>query len=111
MIILNLICRFSTAQRVIYQSVLNVQKACIELCRPGTTLDAIYSAMALLLHHELFSNGIVKEKPDKKNMYEVRLMQFCSLRSLVRLPTAPFYKLNNARPNFFFHFSLSLLST
>ena len=54
-----------------YQSVLNIQKACLEMCRAGTTLDAIYSAMSLLLCHQLAEIGIIKEKADSKNMYEV----------------------------------------
>jgi len=63
--------RFTSAQRAVYQSELNVQKACIDLCRSGTTLDAIYSAMALLFNHELYTNGILKEKPNNNEIYEV----------------------------------------
>ena len=46
------------------------------MCRPGTSLDAIYSAMALLLSHELYENGIVKEKPNSNEIYEVSKISF-----------------------------------
>ena len=43
------------------------------MCRPGTSLDAIYSAMALLLNHELYTNKIVKEKTSDDRMFEVSI--------------------------------------
>ncbi|XP_048870508.1 xaa-Pro aminopeptidase 3 [Brienomyrus brachyistius] len=51
--------RFSAAQAELYEAVLEVQLACLSLCRPGTSLDHIYSTMLALLGRKLRELGIV----------------------------------------------------
>ena len=57
------------------------------MCRPGTSLDAIYSAMALLLNHELYANKIVKEKPSDDRMFEVSTSVLFDRKYIRFIPT------------------------
>lgn len=45
--------KFSKAQRLLYDIVLDVQEACIALCHEGSTLNAIYMYMNSLFAQHL----------------------------------------------------------
>uniref|UniRef100_G3VLC6 Xaa-Pro aminopeptidase 3 n=1 Tax=Sarcophilus harrisii TaxID=9305 RepID=G3VLC6_SARHA len=49
----SLLCRFSAAQAELYEAVLDVQKACLALCRPGKSLEDIYNHMLALIGQKL----------------------------------------------------------
>ncbi|XP_053577367.1 xaa-Pro aminopeptidase 3 [Bombina bombina] len=51
--------RFSAPQQELYQAVLDVQKSCLKLCVPGTSLENIYSHMLCLISQKLMDLGIV----------------------------------------------------
>ncbi|KAG8436402.1 hypothetical protein GDO86_007485 [Hymenochirus boettgeri] len=45
--------RFTASQEALYQAVLDVQKSCLSLCFPGTSLENIYSHMLTLIARKL----------------------------------------------------------
>ncbi|XP_007502625.1 xaa-Pro aminopeptidase 3 isoform X4 [Monodelphis domestica] len=45
--------RFSAAQAELYEAVLDIQKACLALCCPGTSLENIYNLMLNLIGQKL----------------------------------------------------------
>lgn len=51
--------RFDEPQRELYLAVLNIQKACIELCTPDNSIQDIYQEMVRLLANQLISLNIV----------------------------------------------------
>nr|XP_054755054.1 xaa-Pro aminopeptidase 3-like [Lytechinus pictus] len=51
--------RYSDAQAIVYQSVLDVQQECLNMCEVGTTLDQIYHRMLDGLGQKLQDLGIV----------------------------------------------------
>jgi Xaa-Pro aminopeptidase len=53
--------RFSAEQRAIYDIVLRTQKNCIEMCRPGATLDAIHEHAISQLVDGLVDVGLLNE--------------------------------------------------
>ncbi|XP_046700006.1 xaa-Pro aminopeptidase 3 [Silurus meridionalis] len=56
--------RFSEAQRCVYEAVLEVQLACLELCVPGISLDHIYSSMLTLLSKQLLRLAVLPHDAD-----------------------------------------------
>ncbi|KAI5608677.1 putative Xaa-Pro aminopeptidase 3, partial [Silurus asotus] len=56
--------RFSEAQRCVYEAVLEVQLACLELCVPGISLDHIYSSMLTLLSKQLLRLAVLPHDTD-----------------------------------------------
>ncbi|XP_053438668.1 xaa-Pro aminopeptidase 3 isoform X4 [Nycticebus coucang] len=52
--------RFTAPQAELYEAVLEIQKACLTLCSPGTSLDNIYSMMLKLIGQKLKELGIMK---------------------------------------------------
>ena len=52
--------RFTAPQAELYEAVLEVQKHCLTLCSPGTSLDNIYSMMLTLIGQKLKELGIMK---------------------------------------------------
>ncbi|KAB0389777.1 hypothetical protein E2I00_014252 [Balaenoptera physalus] len=51
---------FTAPQAELYEAVLEVQKDCLTLCSPGTSLDNIYSMMLTLIGQKLKELGIMK---------------------------------------------------
>nr|XP_020838345.1 probable Xaa-Pro aminopeptidase 3 isoform X6 [Phascolarctos cinereus] len=51
--------RFSAAQADLYEAVLDIQKACLALCRPGKSLENIYNHMLALVGQKLQELGVV----------------------------------------------------
>lgn len=68
--------KFSKQQRKIYDIVLNVQRACITLCTPKSTLDEIYGFMLIGLAKEMIDNNIFKNKPDRKEVVNM-VRKYC----------------------------------
>ena len=54
--------RFSGRQKAVYNAVLNVQKAVIDMLRPGNTLDNINEETGQLVQAELIQLGILDKK-------------------------------------------------
>ncbi|XP_066452291.1 xaa-Pro aminopeptidase 3 isoform X2 [Eleutherodactylus coqui] len=54
--------KFTAAQEELYESVLEVQKSCLNLCIPGTSLENLYSHMLAQLGNKLQDLGIVKKR-------------------------------------------------
>ncbi|XP_057597217.1 xaa-Pro aminopeptidase 3 isoform X3 [Hippopotamus amphibius kiboko] len=52
--------RFTAPQAELYEAVLEVQRDCLTLCSPGTSLDNIYSMMLTLIGQKLKELGIMK---------------------------------------------------
>lgn len=50
---------FSPAQKEIYQLVLNAQKACVAMIRPGVTLEAVYNRAVKILTKGLIRLGLL----------------------------------------------------
>ena len=53
--------RFTQRQREIYESVLRVEKAAIELLRPGNNLGAYHEAVGELMTTELIGLGLISQ--------------------------------------------------
>jgi Xaa-Pro aminopeptidase len=51
--------KFTSAQREVYEACLNVQTQCIEQCRPGTSINNLYTVMMKKLGSELVRLGIL----------------------------------------------------
>ena len=54
--------RFTDRQKEIYEAVLRVQKACIEMLRPGNQLHAYHRDVGDLMEKELLSLGLISQK-------------------------------------------------
>ena len=54
--------RFSAAQKRVYQTVLTVEKACIEMTRPGVTIDQIHERAVRLLTEGMVDLGLLSGK-------------------------------------------------
>ncbi|KAM5288718.1 xaa-Pro aminopeptidase 3 [Ctenodactylus gundi] len=52
--------RFTAPQAQLYEAVLEIQRACLALCSPGTSLESIYSLMLTLIGQKLKELGIRK---------------------------------------------------
>jgi Xaa-Pro aminopeptidase len=67
--------RFTPRQRAVYDAVLRVQKAAIQLLRPGNTLEAYHAEAGRLMEAELVGLGLldaerIKEQPKDKPLYK-----------------------------------------
>ncbi|KAM5174658.1 xaa-Pro aminopeptidase 3 isoform 2-T2 [Callospermophilus lateralis] len=60
--------RFTAAQAELYEAVLEIQRACLSLCSPGTSLENIYSMMLTLIGQKLKELGIMKNS--KENAFK-----------------------------------------
>ncbi|KAH0518802.1 putative Xaa-Pro aminopeptidase 3 [Microtus ochrogaster] len=60
--------RFTAPQAELYEAVLEIQRACLTLCSPGTSLENIYSTMITLMGQKLKDLGIVKNS--KENTFK-----------------------------------------
>ncbi len=58
--------KFSKRQRDVYDAVLNVQKAAIQLLKPGNTLDNYHKAVGKVVEDELIQLGLLDPKEVKK---------------------------------------------
>jgi Xaa-Pro aminopeptidase len=58
--------KFTKRQRAVYDAVLNIQKAAIELLKPGNTLDDYHNAVGKVAEDELIQLGLLDEKEVKK---------------------------------------------
>ena len=54
--------RFSNRQKAVYDAVLNVQKAAIDMLRPGNTLEALNQETGKLVEAELLKLGVLDKK-------------------------------------------------
>ena len=54
------VLRFTAPQAELYEAVLEIQRACLTLCSPGTSLENIYSMMLTLIGQKLKDLGITK---------------------------------------------------
>ncbi|XP_066214623.1 xaa-Pro aminopeptidase 3 isoform X2 [Saccopteryx leptura] len=52
--------KFTAPQAELYEAVLEIQRDCLTLCSPGTSLENIYSMMLTLIRQKLKELGIVK---------------------------------------------------
>ncbi|KAF4022994.1 hypothetical protein G4228_014602 [Cervus hanglu yarkandensis] len=57
--------RFTAPQAELYEAVLEVQRACLTLCCPGTSLENVYSMMLTLIGQKLKELGITKNIKEK----------------------------------------------
>jgi Xaa-Pro aminopeptidase len=67
--------RFTPRQRAVYDAVLRVQKAAIQMLRPGNTLDAYTEAVGRVMEGELIGLGLldaaaVQSQPKDKPLYK-----------------------------------------
>jgi Xaa-Pro aminopeptidase len=67
--------RFTPRQRAVYDAVLRVQKAAIEMLRPGNTLEAYTAEVGALMESELIGLGLldaekVKGQPKEQPLYK-----------------------------------------
>ncbi|XP_006890154.1 PREDICTED: probable Xaa-Pro aminopeptidase 3 [Elephantulus edwardii] len=53
--------RFTAPQAELYEAVLEIQKTCLSLCSPGSSLENIYSLMLTLIGQKLQELGISRE--------------------------------------------------
>ena len=58
--------KFSKRQRAVYDAVLNVQKAAIQLLKPGNTIDNYHKAVGKVAEDELIQLGLLDPKEVKK---------------------------------------------
>ncbi len=58
--------RFSKRQKEVYRAVLKIQKAAIQMLRPGITLEEYQKAVAQLVEAELIRLGVLKRAEVKK---------------------------------------------
>jgi Xaa-Pro aminopeptidase len=58
--------RFSKRQKEVYRAVLRIQKAAIQMLRPGTTLEQCQKEVAQLVEAELIHLGVLKRAEIKK---------------------------------------------
>nr|XP_051690012.1 xaa-Pro aminopeptidase 3 isoform X4 [Oryctolagus cuniculus] len=56
--------RFTAPQAELYEAVLEIQKNCLALCSPGTSLENIYSLMLTLTGQKLEALGIVRNSKE-----------------------------------------------
>ncbi|KAM9958185.1 hypothetical protein ACTFIW_001045 [Dictyostelium discoideum] len=62
--------KFSEAQSEVYQAVLDVNKKCIELCKPGETINSIHLKSIELIQAHLKRLGIINENnPNDYRLY------------------------------------------
>nr|XP_008526294.1 PREDICTED: probable Xaa-Pro aminopeptidase 3 [Equus przewalskii] len=52
--------RFTAPQAELYEAVLEIQRGCLTLCSPGTSLENIYTMMLTLIGQKLKELGIMK---------------------------------------------------
>ncbi len=67
--------RFTERQRAVYEAVLRVQKAAIDLLRPGNTLEAYNAEVGRITESELIGLGVldadrVREQPPDRPLYK-----------------------------------------
>jgi Xaa-Pro aminopeptidase len=67
--------RFTPRQKEVYNAVLRVQKAAIDLLRPGATLDRYGEEVGRVAEHELIGLGLldaqaVRDQPKEKPLYK-----------------------------------------
>jgi Xaa-Pro aminopeptidase len=67
--------RFTERQRAVYEAVLRVQKAAIDLLRPGNTLEAYNAEVGRITESELIGLGVldadrVREQPADRPLYK-----------------------------------------
>ncbi|XP_037369389.1 xaa-Pro aminopeptidase 3 isoform X2 [Talpa occidentalis] len=60
--------RFTAPQAELYEAVLEIQRDCLTLCSPGTSLENIYSMMLTLMGQKLKELGILKNS--KENAFK-----------------------------------------
>ncbi|CAH1776311.1 unnamed protein product, partial [Owenia fusiformis] len=62
---------FTDAQREVYEAVLEVQLACIKLCKVGCKLDDMFRAMVHMIGKQLIRLGIVPESTSDSEIYKL----------------------------------------
>lgn len=73
--------QFSRHQREIYEALLEVQEACLQLVYPGSlTLNDIYNEMLMLLGRQLQRLGVVP-----KDLSSTQLLKVSTLYSFIGL--------------------------
>jgi Xaa-Pro aminopeptidase len=75
--------RFSPRQRAVYDAVLRVQKAAIQMLRPGNTLDACNAEVGKVVEAELIGLGLleaaaVQSQPPDQPLYKKYFPHGCS---------------------------------
>ena len=58
--------KFSKRQKAVYNAVLKIQKAAIQMLKPGNSLDAYQEAVVKLMQDELIRLGVLKKSDIKK---------------------------------------------
>ncbi|KAE8611227.1 hypothetical protein XENTR_v10012376 [Xenopus tropicalis] len=62
--------RFTAPQEALYQAVLDVQKSCLRLCFPGTSLENIYSHMLAMIARKLKDLKIVSRGCSESQLFK-----------------------------------------
>ncbi|XP_053324608.1 xaa-Pro aminopeptidase 3 isoform X2 [Spea bombifrons] len=62
--------KFSAAQEELYQAVLEIQKSCLSLCFPGTSLENIYCHMLNMIARKLKEVGIVHKGCNNDHIFK-----------------------------------------
>lgn len=72
------VTRFTAPQAELYEAVLEVQRDCLTLCCPGTSLETVYSMMLTLISRKLKELGITKNIKEKNpfKVFHVLWSQF-----------------------------------
>jgi hypothetical protein len=64
--------KFSPAQRDLYNACLIIQETCIQMCRPGVSLEQIYHVMLAILGEQLKKLGLVPSTVCASDLIKVR---------------------------------------
>ncbi|KAM4650924.1 xaa-Pro aminopeptidase 3 [Discoglossus pictus] len=62
--------KFSAPQEELYRAVLEVQKSCLSLCFPGTSLENVYSHMLSVIARKLQELGIVAKGSSDSQLFK-----------------------------------------
>ncbi|XP_064637072.1 xaa-Pro aminopeptidase 3-like isoform X2 [Lineus longissimus] len=68
---------FSPAQRDLYSACLIIQELCIQMCRPGVTLEEIYRAMLAIMGEQLKKLGLIPSSVSASDVIKLT-RQFCA---------------------------------
>ena len=75
------VARFTAPQTELYEAVLEVQRDCLTLCCPGTSLENVYSMMLTLISQKLKELGITRNIKEKNPFKVFHFLQSQFLRT------------------------------
>lgn len=83
--------RFSEPQKKVYEAILGIQRHCIQMCKPGQTLNNIYNVMTMMLAQELCSIGVITKKLKINELNEVSISTSHNGQSPRQITVSPFF--------------------